>query len=114
MTAKIDNAIPFKDPYDNPPKDSQVAIGMVIDLKRQVERQEMFWKYFACASLLTFSTFLYYAWSSGIAVFKDIQGEIEMQKELRDEINSVNFKLYTTTQELELHKAELQQDHPDH
>lgn len=93
MNAASNNSIPFEDP-DISPLDSQVAIGMVLDLRREVERQEKFWRYLACASLISFSSFLFYAWSSGIEVFEDIQEEIQMQKELKDEINHLEFQLY--------------------
>ena len=93
MNAERNTSIPFEDPHNSPP-DSQVAIGMVLDLRRDVERQERFWRYFACASLILGSSFIFYAWSSGIEIFKDIQKDIQMEKELKSEINHLKFQLY--------------------
>lgn len=90
--------VPFNDPESTP--DTQVAIGMVLDLRRDVEKQEKFWKYFACASLLAFSAFLFFAWSSGLNAFQIINEDVNQQTELRHHINSLEFRLYQSEAKL--------------
>jgi len=69
--------LPFNDP-DSPP-DSQVAIGMVLDLRREVERQESFWRWFAVTALGLLTIFGFFVWFTGLILVEDIRQDIKSQ-----------------------------------
>ena len=69
--------LPFNDP-DFPP-DAQVAIGMVLDLRRDVERQENFWRWFAVTALGILTLFGFFVWCSGLVMVDDIREDIKSQ-----------------------------------
>jgi hypothetical protein len=69
--------LPFNDPDSSP--DSQVAIGMVLDLRRDMERQESFWRWFAVAALGILTIFGFTVWSSGLLMVDDIRQDIKSQ-----------------------------------
>jgi len=69
--------LPFNDP-DSPP-DSQVAIGMVLDLRREVERQENFWRWFAVSALGIVTIFGFTVWGSGLLMVEGFREDLKSQ-----------------------------------
>ena len=75
MNVRSHDPLPFKDP-DSPP-DSQGAIEMVLDLRREVERQESFWRWFAVTALGILTIFGFFAVYSALGLVDDIREDIK-------------------------------------
>ena len=83
--------LPFNDP-DSPP-DAQVAIGMVLDLRREVERQEekariflaenngekRFWRFFAVGTIVSMIAFLFWSSSLWLDLVEEIRNDIKAE-----------------------------------